>query len=136
MHNNRITMVAALAGILAMPILAAISHTNHVLAKCDSSLSLGAYPNKGTVGATTGKLPVSLSGKLTCGGSEVGGATITITGTGGGSRDVTTNEFGSYGLQHGFEPGTYTVEAHYNGDSDHTSASATRTITASASSGG
>jgi hypothetical protein len=39
-------------------------------------------------------------------------------------------------LQHGFEPGTYTVEAHYNGDSDHTSASATRTITASASSGG
>ena len=90
-------MIGAIAVILPLSLLATKPLTNQAFAKCESSLSLVANPTKGTVGTITGTLPVSLSGELTCGGPirYVEGASITITGTGEGSKHVTTNFFGS-----------------------------------------
>jgi hypothetical protein len=126
-----ISVIAAIvvAGILTLSILAAISSTNQVFANTSTSLSLGAFPNKGKVGSV-GTLRVSLSGKLTSEGSEVGGATIHITGTGEGKQfTVTTNEFGSYSTFVDLAPGTHEIQAYFPGDATHTSSSATRVVT-------
>lgn len=128
-----ISVIAAVtvAGILMLATLAVISSTNQALAQTKpTTLTLAAYPNGGRVGATTGKLPVSLFGKLTSEGSDVGGASITLTGTGEGTKHLTTDQFGSYSTSTWLEPGTHTIEAHYAGDSDHESSSATKVITA------
>ena len=91
-----------------------------------TSLTLGAYPNKGKVGATTGTLPVSLSGQLTSEGAGVAGATISFTGV---EHDATTTDSGGhYGIGVRLGPGTHTIEVHYAGDSEHESSSATKTI--------
>jgi hypothetical protein len=128
MNKNKIAGPVAVTGILMLAVLATISSTNQALAQAKpTSLSLGAFPNKGKVGATTGTLPVSLSGKLTSEGSGVGEASITITGI-GEEKHLTTNEFGSYSTFVHLPPGTYTIQAHYAGDSDHESSSATRTV--------
>ena len=75
-------------------------------------------------------LPVSLFGKLTSDHSPVKGASIIITGTGEGKQfSVITNQFGSYGSQVSLGPGTHIIKAHFAGDSDHTSSSATRIVT-------
>jgi hypothetical protein len=55
---------AVVAGILTLSVLAAISSTNQAFANTSTSLSLGAFSNKGKVGSA-GTLRVSLSGKLT-----------------------------------------------------------------------
>jgi len=121
----------AVAGILILSVLAAMSSTNQAFAQAaPTSLSLGAFPNKVTVGANTGTLPVSLFGKLTSEGSPVDGATIHITGTGEGKQfTVTTDQFGSYSSQVRLGPGTHTIEAYFPGDATHTSSSATRVVT-------
>ena len=112
-----------------MSVLAAISSTNQAFANTSTSLSLGAFPNKGKVGSA-GTLRVSLSGKLTSEGSEVGGAAIHITGTGEGKQfTVTTNEFGSYSTFVDLAPGTHEIQAYFPGDVTHTSSSATRVVT-------
>ncbi|MFZ0511334.1 MAG: hypothetical protein WAM14_06995 [Candidatus Nitrosopolaris sp.] len=117
----------AVAGILTLAILAAISSTNQAFAQAKpTALSLGAYPNKGKVGANTGTLPVSLSGQLTSEGSGVAGATISFSGVDHGS--TTTDSGGHYGIGVRLGPGTHTIEAHYSGDSDHESSSATKVI--------
>lgn len=127
-----ISVIAAVvvAGILTLSVLAAISSTNQTFAQAKpTSLSLGAFPNKGKVGSA-GTLRVSLSGKLTSEGSEVGGATIHITGTGEGKQfTVTTNEFGSYSTFVDLPPGTHEIQAYFPGDATHTSSSATRVVT-------
>jgi hypothetical protein len=116
----------AVAGILTLSVLTAISSTNQAFGLKPTSLSLGAYPNKGKVGANTGTLPVSLSGTLTSEGSGVSGATITFTGVEHGA--TTTDSGGHYGIGVRLGPGTHTIEAHFAGDSDHDSSSATKTI--------
>ena len=63
---------AAVAAILGLAILAVISSTNQAFAQAKpTTLTLGAYPSKGKVGATTGTLHVSLSGQLISEGSGV-----------------------------------------------------------------
>ena len=94
-----------------------------------SSLSLGAFPNKGKVGSA-GTLRVSLSGKLTSEGSVIDGATIHIYGTGEGKQfAVTTNEFGSYSTFVDLATGTHEIQAYFPGDATHTSSSVTRVVT-------
>ena len=115
----------------AVLILAAIVaiYSQQAFAMNPTSLSLGAFPNKGKVGSA-GTLRVSLSGKLTSEGSEVGGATIHITGTGQGKQfTVTTNEFGSYSTFVDLAPGTHEIQAYFPGDATHTSSSVTRVVT-------
>ena len=128
-----ISMIAAVtvAGILMLDILATISSTNQTFAQDKTTiLSLGSSPTSGHVGAHTGTLPVSLFGKLTSDHSPVKGASIIITGTGEGKQfSVITNQFGSYGSQVSLGPGTHIIKAHFAGDSDHTSSSATRIVT-------
>src|SRR5215469_17982104 len=124
MDKNKIVMIApvAVAGILMLAVLAAISSTNQAFAQAKpTTLSLGANPNRGTVGSNTGILPVSLSGTLISEGSGVAGATITFTGVPG---DTTTDSGGHYGIRVHLSHGTHTIEAHYAGDSDHGPSSA------------
>ena len=127
-----VSVIAAvvIAGILTLSVLAVISSTKQAFAQATStSLSLGAFPNKGKVGST-GTLRVSLSGKLTSDGSPVDAATIHIGGTGEGKQlTVTTNEFGSYSTFADLAPGTHEIQAYFPGDATHTSSSATRTVT-------
>jgi len=104
-------------------------YSQQAFAMNPTSLSLGAFPNKGKVGSSD-TLRVSLSGKLTSEGSEVGGATIHITGTGEGKQfTVTTNEFGSYSTFVDLVPGTHVIHAYFPADGYHKSANATKTIT-------
>lgn len=119
------------AGILTMSVLVGILSTKQAFAQMTStSLTLGAFPNKGKVGSTD-TLRVSLSGKLTSEGSPVDAATIHITGTGEGKQStVTTNEFGSFSTSADLAPGTHEIHAYFPGDATHTSSSATRTVTA------
>jgi hypothetical protein len=133
-HKPIATSVIAavtVAGILMLAILATISSTNQTFAQAKTTiLSLGSSPTSGHVGAHTGTLPVSLFGKLTSDHSPVKGASIIITGTGEGKQfSVITNQFGSYGSQVSLGPGTHIIKAHFAGDSDHTSSSATRIVT-------
>jgi hypothetical protein len=120
-----------LVGILMLAILATISSTNQTIAQAKPTiLSLGSSPTSGHVGAHTGTLPVSLFGKLTSDHSPVEGASVIITGTGEDKQfSVITNQFGSYGSQVSLGPGTHIIKAHFAGDSDHTSSSATRIVT-------
>ena len=128
-----ISVIAAVtvAGILMLAILATISSINHVFAQAKPTiLSLGSSPTSGHVGAHTGTLHVSLFGKLTSDHSPVKGASIIITGTGEGKQfSVGTNQFGSYGSQVSLGPGTHIIKAHFAGDSEHNSSSATRIVT-------
>ena len=120
-----------LVGILMLAILATISSTNQTIAQAKPTiLSLGSSPTSGHAGAHTGTLPVSLFGKLTSDHSPVEGASVIITGTGEDKQfSVITNQFGSYGSQVSLGPGTHIIKAHFAGDSDHTSSSATRIVT-------
>lgn len=119
----------ALTGILVLAILV-ISSTNEAFAQkkpCD--LTLNVSPD--TIGVEDKKL----TGKLTCGGWGVGGATITFrqqTGTQiTGISDAVTGQDGAYSttgiIGYGScpEPHCFAlshVEAHYAGDSEHMSA--------------
>src|SRR5215467_4786584 len=128
-----ITVIAVLtvAGILMMlAILATILSTNQAFAQAKPTiLSLGSSPTSGHVDAHTATLPVSLFGKLTSDHSPVDGASITLTGTGEGTKHLTTNQFGSYSTSTHLGPGTHKIEAYFAGDSAHTSSSATRVVT-------
>jgi hypothetical protein len=127
----KVKLMAMTTGAALVIIVGAITtmYSQQAFAMKSTSLSLGAFPNKGNVGSA-GTLRVSLSGKLTSEGSPVDGATIHITGTREGKQfTVTTNEFGSYSTFADLGPGTHTIEAYFAGDSDHTSSSATRVVT-------
>src|SRR5215831_18154782 len=115
----------------AISVLALMSSTKQVFAQVTStSLTLGAFPNKGEVGST-GTLRVSLLGQLTSEGSPVGAATIHISGTGEGNEiTVTTSEFGRYSTFVDLAQGTHEIHAYFPGDDTHTSSSATKEVTA------
>ena len=141
MNTNRIGTVApvALAGILTLFVLTAYStHQTFAQAK-PTTLTLNALIIRQSVDAHPGN--VSLGGRLSSEDSGVGGATITVTGpfqgkTDGSSTDVITSRWGGpadTGIYHlprwvSLGPGTYTFEAHYAGDSDHQSSSATTVV--------
>ena len=122
--------ISVIAAVTVAGILMLATITNQAFAMKSTFLSLGSSPTSGNVGAHTGTLPVSLFGKLTSDHSPVDGASIIITGTGEGKQfSVTTNQFGSYGSQVSLGPGTHIIKAHFAGDSDHMSSSATRVVT-------
>jgi len=122
---------AAIAGILIMAILAAISSTNHVFAQAKpTTLWIGTYPccERQASRGTDHKVAVqTFTGQLLSEGSGVGGATIHIIGV-PGFWFGTTSEYGRYGVDVTLDPGTYHIHAHFAGDSDHAS-SDSRTIT-------
>jgi len=128
----KVELMAKTTGAALVLIVGAITaiYSQQAFAQANpTSLSLGAFPNKGKVGSA-GTLRVSLSGKLTSEGSEVGVATIHITGTGEGKQfNVTTNEFGTYNTHVDLGPGTHEIQAYFPGDATHTSSSATRVVT-------
>jgi len=127
-----ISVIAAItvAGILMLAIVATILSTNQAFAQAKPTiLSLGSSPTSGHVDAHTGTLPVSLFGKLTSDHSPVDGASITLNGTGEGTKHLTTNQFGSYSTSTHLGPGTHKIEAYFAGDNAHTSSSATRVVT-------
>lgn len=103
---------------------------NYVSAQCATTLTLGAYPNKGMVGFESNTLGVSLFGDLKCGDKGISGATLTITGLDEDDKTIATDNFGSYGTNARFSPGVYTIEVTYDGDDQNSPASASRTITA------
>jgi hypothetical protein len=125
-----ISVAVTIAGILMPAIVATVLSTNQAYAQAKPTiLSLGSSPTSGHVGTHSGTLPVSLFGKLTSDHSPVDGASITLTGTGEGTKHLITNQFGSYSTSTHLGPGTHKIEAYFAGDSDHTSSSATRVVT-------
>ena len=131
--KNKIAIIVALSGILTFSILAltSLSINQASAQKCQTTLSLGAYPRNGYVGFESGTLGVSLTGNLKCGDADIVGAPIIIRGIDGDDGTATTNDFGQYSLQVRLSPGVYTIEAIYDGDNEHDPASATKTVTAS-----
>lgn len=125
-------MITAVTGMLTLSIVALTSFSvNQVFAQfadCQTTLSLTSYPRTGTVSSGSA-LPVSLLGELKCGDSGIAGATIIISGIDDKSNSVITNDFGKYSLAFQLAPGVYTLQAYFAGDSEHGSASASRTLT-------
>jgi hypothetical protein len=121
----------AVAAILMLGVLAAISTTNQAFAqaKKPTFLSMITYPCcSRTLHPSAPTVGASFSGKLTDSeDSGVGGATIHLIGVPGFWFD-TTNNFGSYTVRVDLAPGTYHIHTHYGGDSDHES-SDSKTLT-------
>ncbi len=119
-------------GILTFSILAmtslSVNQASAQMAECQTSLSLNSNPRGGTV-TSGGTLPVYLLGELKCGDSDIGGATVIISGINENTENVITDEFGKYSLGIHLAPGEYTVQAYFAGDDTHVSASATRAVT-------
>ena len=130
-NSNKITMAAAVTGILTFSILAmaslSINQASAQMADCQTTLSLASFPGTGTVG-TSGFLHVNLLGELKCGDSGIDGATVIISGIDEGTGDVITNELGKYSLPVRLGPGEFELQAYFAGDETHISASATKTL--------
>lgn len=131
--NSKIIMVTMVTGSLAFSLFTiSILFTNQASAQCPTSITIGAYPNKGTVGFETNTLPVSLSGLLKTCGEPMGNTFITITGLDGPDQHIKTSNSGDYGIGVRLSPGVYKVQAIYDGDEQNDPISATKTITANA----
>jgi len=142
-----ISVIASLAaaGILTLCPLATKPLANHAFAATACSLTLKADPGSGVFGGTA-NIEQKLSGTLTCGGTGLGGATITSSGTvrsyssfeGGGSGtaaalrpagSVTDNSGNYQGPSFVMHPGeSADVRADYRGDSEHSAADASTSI--------
>ena len=131
-YSNKIIMIAAVTGILTLSIVALASFSaNQVYAQfadCQTTLSLTSNPRTGTVSSGS-TLPVSLLGELKCGDSGIAGATVIISGIDDKSNSVITSDYGKYSLEARLAPAVYTLQAYFAGDSEHGSASASRTLT-------
>jgi hypothetical protein len=138
MKKNKIAMIApvAVAGILILSVLAATSsYQAFAYFRVPTKLSLGTYPCcVSKLSAGRDKVGVSYSGKLTTSvisgeSKEIGGATITLEGTGAGTLKQETNKFGSYLFIVGLGPGKHTIKADFSGNSEYESSSATNVFT-------
>jgi hypothetical protein len=121
----KIAVVATVVGIIAMCLVATKPLANQALAAVPCRLTLKADPGSGSL-AKGESIEQKLSGTLTCGGTGLGGATITFGGslppaTGGEERtDSSGNYQGPHFLVH---PGdSFFPNAHYAGDSEHSNA--------------
>jgi len=108
----------AVAGILALPVLAAISLTNHVFAQKPTQLTIVVSPH------IVGESSYQVTGRLTSEGVGLGGATINFTWTNGNSAveilsPTQTNSHGFYGVTGSLGTLVTNVIAHYAGDSEH-----------------
>lgn len=127
MIKKKITMVApiAVAGILTLSVLAAISSTNQAFAQeRPTELTLSLSPT------TPGASSYDVKGRLTSEGSGVGGATITfrtlVSAAVSGLGPMVTHSDGTYSettTTWTNKPCPCTVLAHYDGDSTHAPAS-------------
>jgi hypothetical protein len=131
-----IAMIApvAVAGILMLAILAATTGLAFAQEK-PTELTLNVSPTTVLSGSTA---PISVTGKLTSGGSGVGGATITFTGFGAKAVTGPDGNFSTTTSASGMEKTTNiagmeiaaNITAHYAGDTTHMSSnSAAKTIT-------
>src|SRR5215469_11825665 len=146
MDKNKIVMIApvAVAGILMLAVLAAMSSTNQVFAaeKKPTELTLSAAasgPVKTTENNETKEthteVPVTISGRLTSEGSGVAGATIFIGGGKGGEGEeinsTDTDSGGHYSIATEFSDhnSEHTINAHtYKIPSDYKESNATTTF--------
>ena len=138
-------MVLTIVGIMTLCLAVTKPIANHAFAATGCSLTLKADP--GTVGLSKGEsIEQKLSGTLTCGGTGLGGATITSSGKvsscssfeGGGSCTAAalrpagsvTDSSGNYqGPSFVMHPGdSADVRADYRGDSEHSAAAASTSI--------
>ena len=117
----KITMVTpvVVAGILILPVLAAISLTNHVFAQ-EKPMELTIKVSPDIVGEGS----YQATGRLTSEGEGLGGATITFTWSMGDSgakilSPTQTNSDGFYGVAGSIPSPIDNVIAHYAGDSEH-----------------
>jgi hypothetical protein len=129
MNKNKIVMIApvVVAGILMLAILAATTGPAFAQEK-PTELTLNVSPTTVLSGSTA---PISVTGKLTSGGSGVGGATITFTGL-SGVKAVTGPDgtFSTTTSASGMDITTNSITAHYAGDTTHMSSnSAAKVIT-------
>jgi hypothetical protein len=129
MKKNKLALIAP-AAVPAILILAAISSTNQSFGQQTCDLTVNVSP------ATAGPSPHDVTGRLTCGGSGVGGATITFTSYKSGLglnpneptakilSPVVTNADGTYSVTGSVCAGAVcsSVIAHYAGDSEHSPA--------------
>jgi hypothetical protein len=117
----KITMVTpiAVAGILTLSVLAAISLTNHVFAQeKPTQLTIKVSPD------IVGESSYQVTGRLTSESEGLGGATITFTWSMGNSgakilSPTQTNSDGFYGVAGSIPSPIDNVLAHYAGDSEH-----------------
>ena len=116
----KITMVTpvAVAGILILPVLAAISLTNHVFAQKPTELTIKVSPD------ILGEGSYQVTGRLTSEGEGLGGATINFTWSMGNSgakilSPTQTNSDGFYGVGGNIPSPIDDVIAHFAGDSEH-----------------
>jgi hypothetical protein len=120
MYRNKIIMVAsiALAGILTLSVLAALSSTNRALAQKPTELTINVSPSDTKTASS-----YHVDGRLICEGSGVGGASISFISVYfakiPGLANTVTHSDGTYS-QSWPGPLRYdTVVAVYSGDSDH-----------------
>ena len=116
----KITMVTpvAVAGILILPVLAAISLTNHVFAQKPTELTIKVSPD------ILGEGSYQVTDRLTSEGEGLGGATINFTWSMGNSgakilSPTQTNSDGFYGVGGNIPSPIDDVIAHFAGDSEH-----------------
>jgi hypothetical protein len=118
----KITMVLTVVGIMTVCLVA----PNHAFAATGCNLTLKADPGSGSL-ATGKSIEQKLSGTLTCGGTGLRGGTITFSGLPPGmTAAAVTDSSGNYqGPQFMVHPDdSFTVSAHYGGDSEHLGAAA------------
>lgn len=106
------------AGILILPVLAAISLTNHVFAQKPTELTIKVSPD------ILGEGSYQVTGRLTSEGEGLGGATINFTWSMGNSgakilSPTQTNSDGFYGVGGNIPSPIDDVIAHFAGDSEH-----------------
>ena len=113
-------IVVAVAGILTLSALAAISSTNQAFAQQKpTALTINVSPTTVKSGSTA---PISVTGKLTSEGSGVDGAIITFTGM-SGVKAVTDPDgtFSTTTSAAHMDITTNSITAHYAGDTTHMS---------------
>lgn len=123
--NIRIPMVLTIAGYMTLCLMITKPSVNHALAATGCSLTLSAEPGSSTLGK--GLIEKVLSGILSCGGTGLGRATIQLSG-GSEPYTVKTDDYGNYHYALVGHSSSYTINARYAGDSDHSAADATLTL--------
>jgi len=132
-------IAATIAGIMTLCVVATKPIANQAFAQTPCSLTLSAYPNKGTL-ATGEGIRSDLTGKLSCGGTGISGATLDFSCNGCSGewhRNLKTDDSGNFFTNIWPMAGeSLKITANYGGDSDHGPATATTSIAMKEKSGG
>lgn len=125
--NLKLSVILTVVGIMTLCLIATKPLTNQADAATACDLTIKADPGSGSL-ARGESIGQHLSGKLSCDGKGLEGATIHITGL-SGSHSVKTDNTGEWKYTFLAEAGkSYTIHATFDGDSNHSKASAETTI--------